>query len=166
MGYYVKSDYSRYYEGAAKEEVSDIEVTQRPHVVCEWDGAAWTYPIASCQAYQKSQVMTDMVANLESILSNSYSSIWEVTFAMIGMVEATAFEDDTGRSAASVSFLDGWKTQMASATLQDAADDVQTRYILPMVVFGKALAQKAALFDDIDAEVDGLTCLSYDWVTL
>jgi hypothetical protein len=158
MSYFVKSDYSGYYIANAKDDVSDIAVTQRPHVVCEWDGAAWTYPIASARDYQKQKVADAMTTDVETILASNY--------AAIGMIEATAFEDNTGRSSDSVAFLNGYKLQRADATLQDAADDMQTRYALPMAVFGKALAQRGTLFDQIDAETDGETALTYNWVAL
>lgn len=165
MGYYVKSDYSNYYEGS-KLDVSDISVTQRPHEVCEYDGAAWTYPIASAQDYQKRRVSRAMKMDLDSILSMFYLGYYDMMMIGFGMIESTAFEDDTGRAAASVSFLNGYKTQGGSATLQIAADEIQADWTDSMNYLGKAFAQRRSLMESIQAETVGLTCLSYEWVPL
>lgn len=165
MGYYVYSDYSVYYEGV-RINVSDVEVTQRPHPVCAYDGASWTYPLAAAKEYQFKRVSRAMQEDLESALAAFYATSLDMTLLGVGMIEATAFEDDTGRSAASVSFLNGWKTQAGSADLQAAADDIQTRFAGGMEFLGKALAQKFTLFDDINAETDGETVLTYEWVPL
>lgn len=165
MGYYVKSDYSNYYEGS-KLDVSDISVTQRPHEVCEYDGAAWTYPIVAAQNYQKRRVSRALKSDLDSILFTYYAGMYEVMMIGFAMIEATAFEDDTGRSAASVAFLNGYKTQGGSATLQVAADEIQSDWAAGMEFLGKALAQRRSLMASIQAETDGLTCLSYEWVPL
>lgn len=165
MGYYVFSDYSTYYEGV-RINVSDIEVTERPHPACAYDGASWTYPVAAARDYQYHRVARAMQDDLEAALATYYASTIDMTLIGAAMVEATAFEDDTGRSAGSVAFLNGWKTQAGSSTLQDAADDIQTRFAGAMEYMGKALAQKSMLFDSISAETDGETVLTYEWVPL
>ena len=65
-----------------------------------------------------------------------------------------------------MSFLNGYKTQRALASLQDAADEVQADYAAAMTYMGRALAQKKTLFETIGAETDGQTCLTYNWVPL
>lgn len=165
MGYYVFSDYSNYYEGV-RINISDIEVTQRPHVVCEYDGAAWTYPLAVCQEYQKTRLSQEMRDNIMTALASLHIDVFETILISALIVEATAFEDDTGRAAGTVPLLNGWKTETSSATLQDAADDVQSRFAFGAVVLGKAMARKMGLFDQIDAELDGETVLTYEWTPL
>lgn len=165
MGYYVYADYSNYYEGD-KIDVSHISVPIRPHAICEWNGSAWTFPLAAAQGFQKRKAASDMQSDLLSILYSYYSGTMEMLFMGLAMIEATAFEDDTGRSAASVSFLNGYKTQRALASLQDAADEVQADYAAAMTYMGRALAQKKTLFETIDAETDGQTCLTHNWVPL
>lgn len=166
MVYWVTAapDYD-YYEGD-RISLSDISVTQRPHAVCEWDGAAWTYPLAAAQDYQKRRVVQAMQSDINTILASYYTSTLDLMFMALGMIEATAFEDDTGRAAATVSFLNGYKTQRGSATLQDAADDIQADWASAMEYMGKAFGQKQDLFDSIIAEVDGETVLTYEWVPL
>lgn len=166
MGYYVKSDYSGYYESSVAEEVTDISVTQRPHVICEWDGAAWTYPLAAAQAFQKKKVTTAMKANLDSLLFSFYAGYYEVLMLSIGMVEATAFEDDTLRAASTVPFLEAYRVERAHATLQDAADEIQTDFGTAHENLGKAFARRATIFGVIDAETVGLTCLTHNWTDL
>jgi hypothetical protein len=164
MGYWVTAapDYD-YYEGD-RISLSDIAVTQIPHTVCEWDGAAWTYPLAAAQDYQKRRVVQAMHADINSTLSAYYCGQLDLMMMAVGMIEATAFEDDTGRSAGSVAFLDAYKTERGLGTLQDAADEIQSNWASAVAAFGKAFAQKQNLFDSIGAETDGATVLTYEWV--
>jgi hypothetical protein len=166
MGYYVTAapDYD-YYEGDQRAS-TDISVTQRPHPVATWNGAAWEYVLGECQAYQKRKVSADMTANIEEALSFYAIDIYTLMFVSALVIEATAFEDDTGRAAGSVPMLNAYKTESSSATLQIAADAVQTNWTTIAENIGTALARRDGLFAQIDAETDGFTCFSYEWTSI
>ncbi len=166
MGYWVTAapDYD-YYEGD-RVSSTDISVTQRPHPVATWNGAAWEYVLADCQAYQKQKVNDDMSADIETALSAYFVNEYTMLFAGLAILEATAFEDNTGRAAGSVPILNAYKTEASSATLQIAADAVQTEWATIVAYMGTALARRDGLFAQIAAETDGYTCLSYNWTAL
>jgi hypothetical protein len=166
MGYWVTAapDYD-YYEGD-RVNSTDIEVTQRPHPVATWNGAAWEYVLLDCQVYQRQKVSADMTANIESELSLYSIDVYTLMFVSALVIEATAYEDDTGRAAGSVPMLDAYKTESSSATLQIAADAVQANWSSVAATIGTALARRDGLFAQINAETDGFTCLSYEWSAL
>lgn len=164
MGYYVtpSPDYI-YYEGDKRAAV-DIAVTQRPHPVAIWNGAAWEYEISSCQAYQRAKVNKDMTADFEDVLAAFEISDYVAIFVALLFSDATAFEDNTGRTAASVAALEAYRVEAGLATLALAANAVQANW--DTTIFGTALARRDGLFALINAETVGFDVLSYNWTPL
>lgn len=165
MAYYVTSDYSFYYEGTVKINVSDVEVTARPAPPCVWNGSAWTYPIAACREYQKNAVITAMDADFISATA-SLKINSATLFAMIGMLADRLVYNENGAIAvADTPFMNGYGLQLTYTQAQTATD-VDALMVPVGLWLGKAVAQRLSLFGQIDAEADGATVLTLDWVAI
>jgi hypothetical protein len=165
MAYYVTSDYSFYYEGTVKINVSDIEVTARPYPPCVWDGAAWTYPVDECRDYQKNVVIAAMDADYTTAIEDGKLN-QPTMLAVIGILSDRLVYNENGAIAvADTPFMDGYGTQMGYTQAQTASD--VDAFVAPIGVWlGKALAQRIQLYTQIDAETDGATVMTYVWVNI
>ena len=165
MRYFVASDYSGYYEAEEPAEITDIEVTQRPHPTCTWNGAAWVYDIDLARAYQYEKVLTAMRENYDAHISdNNLNDI--CVLGIIGMcLDRISYLENNGRSTDEIRFMKGYGAQLSYNMAQVAAD-CDAFFMLPCEVIGKMLAQRIRLMGQIAFEADPETVLTYNWVTI
>jgi len=152
MGFYVKSDYSGYYEGD-KRLSTDISVTVRPYPTCDWDGAAWVYDLAETRIYVKNLYSRDMEKDI--LLALSESSNPNNTHSMIGggylFADLAAYADDITNNCP---FVDGYRA-ITGETKADAVTSLTGYGDVAAAVYGKCIAQRRLDYDAMDAAATG-----------
>lgn len=165
MRYFVAADYSGYYAAEEPSEITDIEVTERPHPVCVWDGAAWVYDLDLARAYQYEKILSAQRADFDAALTSNRLNEVSV-MAAIGMaLDRTSYGEDTGRSVDTIPFMKGYGLQL-SYSMAQVATDVDSFFLAVGVYLGKSLAQRMRLCGQVAFETDAETVLTYNWVTI
>jgi hypothetical protein len=161
MGYYVRSDYSGYYEGD-KEYDSDISVTERPFVTCSWDGAAWVYDLVATRKRVKNIYSRAMEEDILSALSASSNP--NNTHSIIGgaylFADLAAYADNIANNCP---FIDGYRA-ITGETKADAVTSLTGFGDVAAQVYGKCIAQLRLDYADIDAAVTGADIIAITYV--
>lgn len=160
MGYFVKSDYSGYYEGYQRDS-TDIAVTQQPYNTCTWDGAAWVYDLAETRLSVKNTYTSDMENDILAALSESSnpSNTHSVIGGVFLMADLAAYADDITNNCP---FIDGYRT-ITGETKADAVTSLTGYADVAAQVYGKCIAQQRIDYAAIDAAATGpdITAITY-----
>ena len=169
MKYWVTSDYSYYYEAEEQENETDIEVTQRPHVICEWDGAAWNYNnYGAARYYQYGRVSADMNKNISDIRALYNTNIYQVIANMAIASEALRYQHDNTLDETDLPMLAVYNTERSMGGLAAAATEVLLADGRGGLLAGlaKCCAQIDTLHAQIIASTDGEEILTFNWVNI
>lgn len=162
MGYYVRSDYSGYYEGD-KQTDSDVAVTQRPFYTCDWDGAAWVYDLAATRIASKrtynAALETDV--NISASLSTDYPTSFMRMLFISMFTDAVSYTDN---SANNTPFYTGYLATSGLANKAAVHAAIKNDYDFIGEIFGKLMARRNADFALIDAAATGADIIAIVYV--
>jgi len=153
MGYYVKADYSGYYEGDIIRS-TDISVTQRPYYTCNWDGSAWVYDLAETRIRSKATYNSDLNNDIISLITNESNP----SSFFIGMMYLALFADAvtyTDNSANNSPFYDGYLAVSGLANKAAVNTAIKNNYDIFGGVLGRLAAQRDIDYALIDAATTG-----------
>jgi len=161
MGYYVKSDYSGYYEGD-KQTSTDVSVTQRPYPTCSWDGAAWVYDLDETRIRAKQDYTTAMTADLSTVMETGVNPVDMMTVIGYSFMRSdlVAYGDNAANNCP---FIDGYRA-ITGATKADCVTDILNDADLAAGLLGKVLARRATDYDLIDAAATGAAIIAIVYV--
>jgi len=151
MGYYVKSDYSGYYEGDQRLS-TDISVTQRPYFTCSWDGAAWVYDlpatrIAAIKTWNQACSIDFQSALAEDGLDLTFTTIFIALFA-----DAVSYADNVTNNTP---FYDGYLATSGLANKAAVNTAIKNDWDYAGYIVGQLMAARDIAIDAINAALTG-----------
>lgn len=151
MGYYVKSDYSGYYEGD-KRLSTDVSVTQRPYYTCSWDGAAWVYDLTATRNAAIKQWNQDCSVDFQSALAEDGLDLTFASFYLALFADAVSYTDN---AANNTPFYDGYLVASGLANKAAVHAAIKNDWDLAAYIIGKIMAARDIAIDDINAAATG-----------
>lgn len=151
MGYYVRSDYTGYYEGD-RQDSSDISVTIRPYPTCTWDGAAWVYDLAETRIAAIKKWNVDCAEDFRSAIAADGLDLTFATFYLALFADAVSYTDN---SANNTPFYDGYLVASGLANKAAVHAAIKNDWDLAAYIIGKIMAARDIAIDDINAAATG-----------
>ena len=165
MGYWLTlSDV--YYEGD-QNELTDIAVSQRPHITCSYNRGltVWEYVLANTRAWQKAKYYADMDADLRNMINSDYENMgmtgmFECIAASMMLTDIVAYTDNAANNCP---FVEGYRS-ITGQTKANAVAALTGNSDLGAAAIGIMYANKEADFAAIDAAATGPDILAINYV--
>ena len=156
MGYWLTLS-DDYYEGD-QNLLTDIAVSQRPHITCAYDRGTtvWSYVLANTRLWAKALYTRDMDEDLRAMITNDYenmgnSGLFDTVASALMLIDIATYTDNVANNCP---FVEGYRT-ITGQTKANAVTSLTGDADFGVGIIGKMYANKVTDFAAMDAAGTG-----------